>query len=320
MRKLLTLFCLMAVATAVWAENQGDNGYTLVFSDEFDQADGSLPDATKWVASTRRSSTWNRWISSSPEVAYIRDGALVCRAIPNPDTSTDKVPMITGAMETKGRFSFTYGKVEVRLKTNRHKGNFPAAWMMPQPPADSWPAGGEIDIFESIDAQNTAYHTIHTHWTYTLGYKNNPKSSFSEWMDVENWHVYGLIWEPERLVWTVDGNEVGRYEKSTIQYSLDNGQWPFDHAFYLILNQSVGNGSWAANADTEYTYETHFDYVRVYQKATSGIDNLRREGSASQKMFDLQGREVGSVQDISADTSTLPKGIYVVNHRKFVVK
>ena len=156
--------------------------------------------------------------------------------------------------------------------------------------------------------------------TYTLGYKNYPKSSFSEWMDVENWHVYGLIWEPERLVWTVDGNEVGRYEKSTIQYYLDNGQWPFDHAFYLILNQSVGNGSWAANADTEYTYETHFDYVRVYQKATSGIDNLRREGSASQKLFDLQGREVGSVQDISADTSTLPKGIYMVNHRKFVVK
>ena len=47
MRKLLTLFCLMAVATAVLAENQGDDGYTLVFSDEFDQADGSLPDATK---------------------------------------------------------------------------------------------------------------------------------------------------------------------------------------------------------------------------------------------------------------------------------
>ena len=57
--------------------------------------------------------------------------------------------MITGAKETRDNFSFTYGKVEVRLKTNLHRGNFPAAWMMPQPPCDGWPNAGEIDIFDS---------------------------------------------------------------------------------------------------------------------------------------------------------------------------
>ena len=288
--------------------------YKLIFNDEFDQPDGSQPDPKKWRTSNRYGSTWNRWISDKPDVAYIRDGALVCRAIPNPDTSTDNVPMITGAKETRGQFSFTYGKVEVRLKTNLHRGNFPAAWMMPQPPRDGWPKAGEIDIFESIDADKTAYHTVHTNWTYNLGNKNNPKSSFSEWVDVENWHVYGLIWEKDLLIWTVDGNEMGRYAKSSDEYALANGQWPFTAPFYLILNQSVGNGSWAANADTDFTYETMFDYIRVYQKKTSGIENFKADDSiaSTNRIYDLQGRKM--LHD------TLQKGFYINNGKKFIVK
>lgn len=299
-------------------EGGATHAYQLIFNDEFNQPDGTQPDPKKWRTSTRYGATWNRWISNSPEVTYIRDGALVCRAIPNPDTSSDNVPMITGAKETRDNFSFTYGKVEVRLKTNLHRGNFPAAWMMPQPPCDGWPNAGEIDIFESIDAQRTAYHTVHSKWTYTLGQTGNPRSSFSEWMDVENWHVYGVIWEKDLIIWTVDGREVGRYAKSTDQNALNNGQWPFTAPFYLILNQSVGNGAWAANADTEYTYETHFDYIRVYQKKEiiSGIDDLEPQKNAlSAAVFDLQGRKM---QPCHADA--LKKGIYISNGRKFVVK
>ena len=293
--------------------------YKLIFNDEFNQPDGSQPDPKKWRTSTRYGSTWNRWISDRPEVAFIRDGALVCRAIPNPDTSTDNVPMITGAKETRDKFLFTYGKVEVRLKTTNHRGNFPAAWMMPQPPCDGWPKAGEIDIFESIDTENKAYHTVHTHWTWTLGNKNNPQSSFSEWMDVENWHVFGLIWEKDLLIWTVDGREVGRYAKSSDKNALNNGQWPFTAPFYLILNQSVGNGSWAANADTEFTYETLFDYIRVYQKKkiASGIENFEADDVAQSfndgRIYDLLGRKM-------SENDTLQKGIYISNGRKFVVK
>ncbi|MBR6495373.1 MAG: glycoside hydrolase family 16 protein [Prevotella sp.] len=307
---LMALFAILP--TAVFG--QGDDVYQLIFSDEFNQEDGSRPDSKKWAVSTRRTATWNRWISASPDVAFIRDGALVCRAIPNPDISTDNVPMITGSMETRNLFSFTYGKVEVRLKTIRHRGNFPAAWMMPHPPCDGWPNAGEIDIFETIDNENVAYHTIHTKWSYTMGNKNNPKSSFNEWMDVENWHVYGLIWEKDLLIWTVDGNEMGRYAKSSDEYALANGQWPFTAPFYLILNQSVGNGSWAANADTDFTYETMFDYIRVYQKKTSGIENFKADDSiaSTNRIYDLQGRKM--LHD------ALQKGFYINNGKKFIVK
>ena len=321
--------------------------YELVFADEFDQADGSRPDASKWRVSTRYGSTWNRWISSSPEVAYIKDGCLVCRAIPNPDRSTDDVPMITGAMETRGKFSFTYGRVEVRLRTNLHSGNFPAAWMMPQPPCEGWPKGGEIDIFESIDDKNTAYHTVHSNWTYNLGNRNNPQSSFSETVTVGEWHTYGLEWLESLLVFSVDGKVVGSYARSTSESKLADGQWPFNHPFYIILNQSVGDGSWARAADTGYTYETMFDYVRVYQRRPlpdgitqmtndelrmtndelrvtndelretndeSQIVNSKSLNSKSSKCFDLSGRRIDK-----KSMRQLPRGVYILNGRKIVL-
>lgn len=310
----------------ICAEFEADEGgtdddevYTLVFCDEFDQPDGSRPDPARWQSSTRRGSTWNRFISDSPEVAFIRDGALVCRAIKNPDTVFDAVPMITGAMETRGLFSFTYGKVEVRLRTVPHTGSFPAAWMMPQPPCDSWPNAGEIDIFESIDAQNTAYHTVHSHWTYDLGNKNNPQSSFTSSVDIGSWHVYGILWDEERISWTVDGNVVGTYKKSATQSTLERGQWPFEHDFYLILNQSVGDGSWAAKPDEAFTYETLFDYVRVYQKVPTGIESIEPSHLTidHDAIYDLSGRRLPSLS--GGVGGRLPKGLYIRGGKKIVV-
>ena len=309
----LILSALLAITVCPTKAQDGNATYQLVFSDEFDLPDGSPPDPAKWTASQRQGATWSRWISPSTEVAFVKNGSLVCRAIPNPDTTADAVPMITGAMETRNKFSFTYGKVEVRLKTNLHKGNFPAAWMMPQPPADGWPRGGEIDIFESIDAQKTAYHTVHSHWTYDLGNRSNPRSSFSEQVMVNAWHVYGLEWTEDCIIWTVDGKEVGRYAKSSDPNALANGQWPFDHPFYLILNQSVGNGSWAKDADTSYTYQTFFDYVRVYQRVPDGVHTVPDTPNRTIQtaaIHDLSGRRVNKVQK---------NGIYLRGGQKMAV-
>lgn len=75
-----------------------------------------------------------------------------------------------------------------------------------------------------------------------------------------------MEWEEDKLSWYVDGRKVFSYAKSTDADALAKGQWPFDKHFYIILNQSVGNGSWAKPADTNFTYRTEFDWVRVYQK------------------------------------------------------
>lgn len=239
--------------------------YKLVFSDEFNLPNGSSPNPDVWGTSRRENSTWGRWVSKNPKTAFIRHGRLVCRAIPNRGIEpADTAAMLTGAVETRGKFAFQYGKIEVRMRTRHHRGNFPAAWLMPQPPCKPWPHNGEIDIFETIDDQNVAYHTAHSYWT--LHVNTRAKHGCTKPTKVEQWHVYGLIWTPTSLTWTIDGVPTGSYLKSSDEKDVANGQWPYDHPFYIILNQSVGRkGAWAAEPDTGHTYETEFDWVRVYQ-------------------------------------------------------
>jgi beta-glucanase (GH16 family) len=246
---------------------------------------------------------------------FLQDGHLVCRAIPNPDQAADPVPMLTGSVETRGNFSFTYGWVEARLKTIPHKGSFPAFWMMPQPPTDGWPKGGEIDIFEAIDAQNTAFHTLHSHWITTLGNKNNPKSSFSEGVTQGDWHIFAANWTEDFITFYVDGNPVGSYAKSQNASDIEQGQWPFQHDFYLILNQSVGDGSWAKAADAAFTYETQFDWVRVFQKdaiPTSLSPALSGHEGEGNGWHDLAGRKLQG-------KPTAP-GIYIHGNRKHIIR
>lgn len=318
--------------------------YSLVFCDEFNAADGSQPNSAVWVRCKRQSATWNRWLSNSEEVVYIDDNELVTRAIPNPDTATDDVPMITGGIWSRGLFGFTYGRIESRILTNPWKGNFPAFWLMPEDQSLGWPKDGEIDIFEAIDAQNRAWHTVHSNWTWNLGNKNNPKSSYDESVSLDRYHTYALEWDETSLVWFVDGVEVGRYEKSTDSNVLSQGQWPFNKHFHIILNQSVGNGSWAANADVTHTYETRFDWVRVYQKegmkntwGTVGISEVKDAAEevevdvvaggvrlASTKcakvaVYELSGRKAyEGVVDGTLEVA-LDRGFYLVNGVKVFV-
>lgn len=332
------------MAITVNFEATENAAYHLVFSDEFNGEDGTEPAGDKWSRCKRQSSTWNRWLSDSKDVVYMKDGNLVTRAIPNPDKKTDPVPMITGGIESKHKFGFTYGKVECRARVESWVGTFPAIWLMPENQSAGWPGCGEIDIFEAIDGQQTAYGTIHSHWTYDLGHKGDPQSAFNTSCNMDRYHIYGLEWDERSVRWYVDGRLMGTYKKSTNSNVLAQGQWPFDKHFYLILNQSVGNGSWASNADVNHTYEFFIDWVRVYQKKgmenTGGVVGLTEvnqedaleitvldgalslyaELSMPVTIYDMQGRQVYNNVLQGADRVLLAKGVYVVNGKKVMVK
>ena len=332
------------LAVSVNFVEQENAVYKLVFSDEFDGEDFTEPVSDKWSRCQRQGATWNRWLSDSKDVVYMKDGNLVTRAIPNPDQKSDPVPMITGGIKSQKKFGFTYGKVECRAKSMPWVGNFPAIWLMPEDQSAGWPGCGEIDIFEAIDAQQTAYGTIHSHWTYDLGHKNDPKSAFNTGASMDRYHTYGLEWDARNVRWYVDGKLMGTYSKSTNKNALDNGQWVFDKHFYLILNQSVGNGSWARPADVNHTYEFFIDWVRVYQKKgmenTNGVVGLMNVSQAEALevnvvnggvefyaemptqvvVYDLQGRQVYRNMLNGAAQIRLDKGIYVVNGKKVFVR
>lgn len=266
------MIALAALLTLSFAESPqkikrvvADDGYRLVFSDEFNLPNGSQPDSTKWSRCKRYDSMWNRWISSSKDVVYIKNGKLVCRAIPNRNEPNDTAKMLTGAIWTKDKYSFKYGRLIVRMRTNVHQGNFPAVWLGRQQPIGHKAPYGEIDVVEMFGNRKQSNHNIHTQLTI-----DNPRhglrNSFSHNVDVSKWHVYGIEWTPEYVQWTVDSEVVGVFFKSKDKTLLQKHQWTFDDRFFILVNQSVGNGAHGMVPDVNYVYETQFDWVRVYQK------------------------------------------------------
>lgn len=244
---------------------QQQQEWQLVFSDEFDGKNGSQPDATKWSQPQRGTSIWSRWIKNTPKTVFIKNGVLVCRAIPNKMEKADTARMLTGAIYTKDKFEFQYGKVEVRMKTNLRRGNFPAAWMGRKAKKASDPYA-EIDIVEMFGDRKQAHQNIHSQLTFTKT-KHNEKNSFHQNIDITKWHIYGVEWSAKEVLWTIDGMTVAVYRKSNNKNRLSQGQWSFDQSLYLLLNQSVGNGVYGYFApNVRKTYETQFDWIRVYQK------------------------------------------------------
>jgi len=111
-------------------EADGTEEYKLRFADEFDGKDYSLPNANVWHNCTRENPTWKRFTSQTAEgqqkTAFIRDGKLVTRCIKNTIAEEGNVDMISGAIESSDKMYFTYGRIEGRLRTTPHVGNFPA--------------------------------------------------------------------------------------------------------------------------------------------------------------------------------------------------
>jgi beta-glucanase (GH16 family) len=87
----------------------------------------------------------------TPKNVYLKDGKLILKSAKQ---RMGGRPYTSGLVETKGRFTFQYGRVEVRAKLPGTKGLWPAHWMMPE--RGSWPP--EIDIMELVGNKPNVIH------------------------------------------------------------------------------------------------------------------------------------------------------------------
>lgn len=251
-----------------------NTGWKLVWSDEFD---GRTLDASKWSLCKEGPSDWNRNMLDRAELVEVKDGLLVLKGVKTPASFNDPRPFVTGGINTSGKFSFTYGKVEIRARFHDQKGAWPAFWMMPDgaepmnwknpsPGAVKWPDCGEIDIFERLNADPFVYQTAHSKWTKTLKENANPPYSSGRVpkidADADGFCVYGVEWRTDEIVWTVNGVVTHRYPKLS-----DNPDvWPWTKPFYLILDMQLG-GHWVGDVDVATLPVTcDVDWVRVWQK------------------------------------------------------
>ncbi|ACZ86332.1 discoidin domain-containing protein [Streptosporangium roseum] len=250
----------------------------LVWSDEFNGAAGTRPDAAKWTADPGTGPNNElEYYTNHDNAAMDGAGSLVLEArkqvtagstCPRDPLSGSGTCQYTSArMNTGGKFEFTYGRVEARVKVPKGNGLWPAFWMMG---ADfrtgrPWPYNGEIDILEVLGKDvKTAYSTVHAP-AYNGGggvggsYRLPGDADFSD-----DFHVWAANWDSKGIVYTLDGRTVFTIDKAAVEAT--RGPWVFDHPFYIILNLAVG-GDWPGppDATTPFPRKMLVDYVRVYQ-------------------------------------------------------
>jgi len=245
----------------------------IVWSDEFNQPDGSSPDTTKWGYDIGNGS--GGWGNNQQEYDTARTnnsrivgGQLVIEA---DRESFNSFNYTSARMNTRGKWSWAYGRMEARIKIPRGQGIWPAFWMLgTNIDSVGWPTCGEIDIMENIGKtsdQGTEHGTIHgpqgggdynggsgVGGTYTL-----PSGALAD-----NFHIYAIEWTPNQIKWFLDSNQFF----TATPASLPGGAtWVFTQPQFFILNVAVG-GYWPGNPDgtTVFPQQMLVDYVRVYQQ------------------------------------------------------
>jgi beta-glucanase (GH16 family) len=234
--------------------------WQLVFADDF-TSNGDF-DTSKWSYALRSTPAWTKYLTSSPRYVRQQSGKLILR-MDNQQIPGDDVPYHSAGIQTKGKFSFTYGKVEVRARFKEGRGAWPAIWMMPEDPTAywGWPHSGEIDIMEHVNLESQVHQTIHSGSNTSADGGSAATSSGT--YKAGKFNTYSIVWDEAKIEFYV--NKQLRY---TYHKEADGGsaQWPFNQPFYLILNQSGGAGWPGAITDTDLPFEMEVDYVKVYQK------------------------------------------------------
>ncbi len=234
--------------------------WELVFSDEFNTT-GNI-DNSKWIYCFRSGAPWARFLTATPNYAFTNGGNLVLK-MDNNVINGDDVPYHSGGIQTAKKFSFIYGKVEVRAKFKQGQGSWPAIWMLPEKPVScgNWPNSGEIDIMEHLNYESVTHQTIHNRKVTSSdgGSSATHRSALAD----TGYNTYGIIWNPASIQFYVNNILEYTYEKTESATFRD---WPFDKPFYLILNQSGGAGWPGPITNIDLPFVMEVDWVRVYKQ------------------------------------------------------
>jgi len=226
----------------------------VIWSDEFN-VDGS-PDSSKWGYNTGTGDGWGNneleYYTNRSENVKIENGTLKITAIKENYLGSQYT---STRMLTKGKFSFKYGRAEVRAKLPVGGGTWPAFWLLGDNiDTVGWPACGEIDILESVGNNPNVIHSS-LHSPGRSGNTPDTKTTTAANSTTE-FHIYAAEWSAENIKFYVDDNLFYTYKNSSTT--------PFNQKFFIILNLAMG-GNFGGAVDPNFTSATfEVDYVRVY--------------------------------------------------------
>jgi beta-glucanase (GH16 family) len=232
--------------------------WQLIWSDEFN---GTSVDQSKWNIDVGNPNVNNEKESYQAANLTESGGNLVITA--RQQNVGDGQPYTSGKINTSGKFSIQYGRIEARIKLPMVQGTWPAFWMLGTNIGSvGWPNCGEIDIMEHVNTTNTILGTMH--WNGGNGHVQYGSSTTTTPGD---YHIYAVEWDTNSIRWYVDNT---LYVTGNIQNNINN-TGAFQLPFYIILNLAMGGdlpGNTIDNSSLPTTMMV--DYVRVYKAATTG--------------------------------------------------
>ncbi|MFF0278279.1 family 16 glycosylhydrolase [Streptomyces sp. NPDC004330] len=235
--------------------------WRLVMSDDFD---GDELDDRTWTTCY----DWNKQGCTNsgndelqwylPEQVSVGDGELTLTAERRETRGSDDhtYPWTSGMISTgrddwyaEPRRTFTYGYFEAAIRIPAEAGMFPAFWMMPAsrftPP--------ELDIMEFL--ATTQEVSMYVHWREPDGDEERQSGTYGPVDFPARFHVFGLLWERDRLVWYVDD-----VERLRVTSPERIPHVPME----VLINLAVGVPK--APPDTVDSARMQVDWVRVWQR------------------------------------------------------
>lgn len=244
---------LSLIAAALFASCSSDNNAdfpnpepenSVIFYDDFNTFDNA-----SWTKETHEAGWTNQELQSySPsQVTVGKDGdksVLILTA----RRSNGRI--VSGRVNSKGKKSFKYGKLEASIKLPATaNGLWPAFWMMGDN-NNEWPACGEIDIIEMGDAAGMADGTTESRVNTAIHYGPTAADHQQQYFAADtginlqdgNYHTYTLIWDKDSIEILVDNKSFHTFDITENTYLHDN--------FFILFNLAVG-GTFTGITDME---------------------------------------------------------------------
>ena len=180
--------------------------YDLVFDDEFEALDLS-PDGSgvhSWYEGI--------WFHDHhAPLSNIRVDSSILHLVWTRGMSAADTSITTLSRDAQTARAWRYGYFEARMRWTPVQGAWPAFWLIPVQDAkrsdahDGVRESGEIDVFEGQgNHPDTFYGTIHDWVNNRDSASRNNRFALPGSAKFSDFHVYGLMWTPGKVIWYFD--------------------------------------------------------------------------------------------------------------------
>ena len=257
------------------AVDPGPSGWNLVWSEEFNETAGTVPNPENWTyeigdVTPDGKNGWGndelQYYTDDPANAATDGQGNMVLTVREDDGSREcyygPCEYTSARLISWRKAEFAYGRIESRIKVPQGSGIWPAFWSLGTDiDLVSWPQTGEIDFMEFVGRlPNEVFGTIHGPG-YSGGGSFGNTYTFDEPV-FNDYHTFTVEWEPDLINWYVDGI---LYHTATPADVAPN-EWVFNDPVFIILNVAIGgNFGGAVDPNIQMPQSMTVDYVRVYQ-------------------------------------------------------